>query len=233
MNLIFTFIVDDHDLLRDPGVQTPGWDYWCLSDTGLGSDVWKPIDISDRQPDLNCPKRKASLLKIEHYRFVPQSYDICITLDGSLTLNVDLNDFLEEHGWTEDTDLLISRQRTRSCIYAEAMAVMMHNLENPDRVIQQIQRYSKEGYPKNAGLYSTRVMVKNQRSERLRRVCEIWAEEYRRGSRRDQLSMNYAIWKAKKEGIDLNMIELDFDQTFYKSGHFRIHEHRRLLPWQS
>ena len=27
--------------------------------------------------------------------------------------------------------------------------------------------------------------------------------------------MNYSIWKAKKEGIDLNVIELDFKQTFF------------------
>jgi hypothetical protein len=230
MNLIFTFIVDGHDDLHDPGVVTPGWDYWCLSDTRLESSIWQPVDISRMQPELTCPKRKASLLKIEHYKYVPDTYEICVTLDGSMTLNVDLDQFLEGHGWTDDTDLLISRQRNRDCIYVEAMAVMLHRLESPVRVIEQLQRYSQEGYPKNEGLYSTRMMVKNQRSARLRRVCEIWAEEYRRGSRRDQLSMNYAIWKAKKEGIHLNVIELDFDQTFYDSGYFKIHEHNRKLP---
>ncbi|MBD3320193.1 MAG: DUF616 domain-containing protein [Chitinivibrionales bacterium] len=230
-NIIFTFIFGDYDSLKDPLVVTPGWDYYCISDRGIGSDIWKPVNVANKLRHIACPKRKASLLKIEHFKYIPPEYDICITLDGSMVLNTDLNDFIEENR-ESDPDLMIARHPDRTCIYDEAAVVLQAQLDTKENVVTHMQRYALQGFPRNQGLYGTRMMVKNNRSAGLRRMCEIWGREYRRGSRRDQLSMNYAIWKAKKEGIELTVKEFDFRELYFKSGKFMITRHKKILRWR-
>jgi len=229
--IIFTFIFEGYDVLKEPAVVTPGWDYFCMSDTGIYSNIWQPINLAKKLSHINCPKRKASLLKIEHYKYIPYDYDVCITLDGSMLLNTDLNLFLDEY-WEDDTDLMIARHPKRKCIYDESVRVLELELDTKMNVLSHMRRYSQEGFPRNQGLYGTRMMVKNNKSEKLRRVCEIWGREYSEGSRRDQLSLNYAIWKAKQEGIELKIKEFDFNDIYHKSRKFIITQHRKRLRWR-
>ncbi|MBD3347040.1 MAG: DUF616 domain-containing protein [Chitinivibrionales bacterium] len=230
-NIIFTFIFGNYDTLKDPQVVTPGWDYYCLSDTGICTDIWKPVNIAKRLGHISCPKRKASLLKIEHHKYIPPQYDICITLDGSMLLNADLNEFIDKNR-KDGFDLMIARHPDRTCIYDEAAVVLQAQLDSKQNVVSHMQRYALEGFPRHQGLYGTRMMVKNNKSEKLKRVCDIWAREYRRGSRRDQLSMNYAIWKASREGIKLKIKEFDFRDLYFKSGNFIITRHRKIMRWR-
>ena len=223
---IFTYIFDNYDNLKDPLVITPGWEYLCFSDKKINNTAWTQLDTETAYKNIKCSKRKASLLKIEHAKQVPPDCDIVVTLDGSMLLNTNLDDFINEF-WEEGIDLLIARHPLRDCIYDEAEAVMNLKLDTPENVIPQMQRYFHEGFPPHQGLYGTRMMIKNNKSSKLRVVCEIWADEYKRGSRRDQLSLNYAIWKANKEGIHLNIKELDFDWLYHKSGMFQIRAHNR------
>jgi hypothetical protein len=41
--VIFAFIVNGYDTLKDRTTVTPGWDYLCLSEQGLRSEVWHAI----------------------------------------------------------------------------------------------------------------------------------------------------------------------------------------------
>jgi len=230
-NVIFTFIFNGYDSFKNPIAVSSGWDYLCMSDCNLGSKIWKPVDITEKLKHIKCPKRKASFLKIAHYEFISSEYDICMTLDGSMLLNTDLNEFMKEN-WGEGTDLLIARHPKRNCIYDEAIAVLKYQLDTVKNVIPHMERYMREGFPRHQGLYGTRMMIKNNKSKNLRRVCEIWAKEYLNGSRRDQLSLNYAIWKAKKEGVEIKIKELDFNQLYCQSGKFIITRHKKTMICQ-
>ncbi len=162
-NLVFTFIFNGYDTLKDPTVITPGWDYIFLSDKKVGSDIWIPVDVSEKVKHISDPKRKASLMKIEHYRYVPTHYDLCMALDGSMLLNTDLNKFIDQY-WKEGTDLLIAKHPYRKCIYEEAVVVIKAKYDSEDTVFNHMKRYRQEGYPRYHGLYGTRMMIKNNRS---------------------------------------------------------------------
>jgi len=121
---VITYILDGYDRLKDPAVVTPGWDYLCFSDDDFGSEIWKPLPLPPSPFGTICPKRRTSLLKIQHFDYVSEDYDLVMTLDGSMTINCNLDAFLDEF-WTDQTDLLIARHFERNCLYAEAKAVLV------------------------------------------------------------------------------------------------------------
>ncbi len=229
---VLTYIFNDYDQLRDPSVVTPNWSYVCRTDAPMQANVWRPQVVAHEPPRETDPKRRASLTKIEHYRHVPADCDICVTIDGSTHINTNLDQFLSQH-WTPDTDLLIATHPTRSCIYDEAIAVLHAKLDDPSIVIQQMERYAAVGFPRQYGLFGTRMMVKNNRSEQLHLVCQLWADEYRKGSRRDQLSLNFAIWKAEQMGVRLRIRTLNFHWLYRDSGLFRLALHNKSRTWAS
>jgi hypothetical protein len=230
---IMTYIVGGYDTLKDPAVVTPGWDYLCFSDVGLGSDIWRPIPLDGRPLGVSCPKRRSSLIKILHHQFVDASYDVCITVDGSLLVNCDLDAFLEEFWWGRDAVFAVAQHPRRSCLYAEAEAVLERSLDDPKVVQTQVWKYAGAGFPRDYGLFGTRMMVKNNRSKRLREMCERWAEEYQKGSRRDQLSLTYALWRDDKAtGARLPIQAFDFEDVYRNRKLFAITEHLGSQRWQ-
>jgi hypothetical protein len=230
--VIFTFIIDGYDTLKDPTVVTPGWDYLCFSDEGLGSSIWQPISSNGRPPGVTCPKRRASLLKIEHHRTLAEGYDLCISLDGSMRINVDLDAFLSEF-WAPGTDMAIARHPHRDCIYDEGLEVLELKMDDPRVVDDQLRRYEADQFPRHQGLYGTRAMVKDMHSERLRRACDRWSSEYRAGSRRDQLSLNYALWREEREtGDPLRLRVFDFNEVYRLRKLFEITPHLGSNRWR-
>jgi len=227
-----TYIVGGYDTLKDPAVVTPGWDYLCFSDDGLGSDIWRPMQLDGRPLGVSCPKRRSSLIKILHHQFVDASYDVCITVDGSLLVNCDLDAFLKEF-WGDDAVFAVAEHPRRSCLYAEAEAVVEMGLDDSEVVQAQVRNYASAGFPRDYGLFGTRMMVKNNRSKRLRAMCERWAEEYQTGSRRDQLSLTYALWRdAEVTGERLPIRAFDFEDVYKTQELFAITKHLGSPRWQ-
>lgn len=222
--VIYTYITNRYDSLKEPGVCNRDWRYICYSDTGQDSAVWDVQDIDTKWQQGLSSKQIASLLKIEHYNFAPGDSDLVITIDGSMQIIADLNDVVDAL-WEDGLDMVIARHPKRDCVYQEAVAVLEKGFDTPSSVSPQVWRYFLEGYPASNGMYGTRMMIKNNRSANLRRMCEIWSQEYRRGSCRDQLSLNYAIWKARREGLAINIKEVDFDWLYKDSGMFGIRRH--------
>jgi hypothetical protein len=90
----------------------------------------------------------------------------------------------------------------------------MHK-DTQENVNPQIDRYKKEGFPKDFGLLQSNIMIRKHNEEDCIRLMECWFEELKNGSHRDQLSFNYALWK--NEGIPVVYL----DKTIYKSEWFK------------
>ncbi len=222
---IITYIYAGYDQLKDPVVVTPGWDYLCFSDTALSSTVWEPRVVPTDLDHPTDPKRLASFIKIMHHVCLPEDYDVCVMIDGSMQINTCLDRFLEEF-WSPDTDMTIARHPERTCVFDEAEAVLDLQFDDPETVQAQMGRYAKEGLPRHYGLYGSRLMVKNHHSPRLHSMCALWARELARGSRRDQLSLPYALWRQEQapEG-PVRLESFAFDEVYRKRKLFEITPH--------
>jgi hypothetical protein len=123
----------------------------------------------------------------------------------------------------------VARHWGRNCLYDEAAAVIELNFDDPAMVYALTQQYAAEGFPRNYGMYACRLLIKNNRSSRLREFLRIWLVSYMAGSRRDQLSMTYALWKFEQEtGQQLKVYSFDFDEVFRRRNLFAIRPH--ILP---
>jgi hypothetical protein len=100
----------------------------------------------------------------------------------------------------------------RDCIYDEAQAILNFGKinserapergiknwkDNPKLIVEQMNRYMVEGYPKNNGLATNPIIIRNHNNSDVIKNMEDWWVEIKYNSKRDQLSFNYIAWKNK------------------------------------
>ena len=75
-----------------------------------------------------------------------------------------------------------------------------------------MERYVNEQYPPNNGLIVSGVMFRKHNKKDVINCMETWWTELKYGSRRDQLSFNYAAWKCNTQ---FNWINQDIRDDGY------------------
>lgn len=228
-----SYLFGGYDHLEEPNIVTPGWDYICVCEQSMDSAVWRIVDAPARVLlAASCPKRRSGLIKIFHYEAIPDDYDIVICGDACLTINCDLDRFVNEF-FPKGTEIAVARHWGRNCLYEEAEAVRQLQFDNPAIVRAQMERYRSEGFPENQGLFANRLLVKLGKSDRVKRFLGMWSEAYMQGSRRDQLSMTYALWRfAQQEQVPLKVEGFDFEEVFRRRNLFSIRPHLLRREWR-
>jgi O-antigen biosynthesis protein len=87
----------------------------------------------------------------------------------------------------------------RSCLVEEMDEIIRVNTDDPETVRSQMRRYEDEGFfnsPADRFLFDTTVVVRRHNPP-IRRLSDLWWGEIERGSRRDQLSFTYCLWKLE------------------------------------
>lgn len=222
---VYTFLFGDYDDLKSPTIITPGWDYICFTDDPeLRSDVWNvrlsPRSAADRQLET---KKYAMRHMILFHQYL-QGYDFSLSIGAQLEVNCDLDDLMREHFHAGD-DMMICRHAERDCIYDEAEVCRKWVLDDPERIDAQMRRYRILGYPEHNGLYASLIIARWHDRANVQAMCEFWWDEYQRGSRRDQLSLNFALWNSPPISIS----PIDFVQQFADNGNFKICPHKRRI----
>lgn len=213
--VVYTAIIGGYDTLNEPKVKPDGVDFVCFTDRDMKSDTW---DIRRVAPLYEDNTRTARKYKVLPHRWFPE-YDISIWLDGNKLIVGDVLKYVEHlkevHIATFDHMKCFDK---RNCIYQEAQAILdfgnsnnkrtpekgIRNWkDNPQVIVDQMNRYLSEGYPKDNTLAFTCGMVRRHNIEEVRTVMEDWWTEIKYGSKRDQLSFNYSIWKNNTSYIYL------------------------------
>ena len=229
--VVYTVIVGDVDILKEPEVISDGWDYVCFTDVEhiqTEDSAWdfRPIPTAYHNEDK---KRTASLLKIEFYKLFNNSYDLVVYIDATTKIKKNLDTFIKQQVTTR-YDMAAIKHINRNCIYDEARIVSdVLKTAEKDITVEQISRYKKENYPKQNGLICGAFLVRHNR-EGVRRACEIWSSEYRSGCRRDQVSLTYAFWKAAQMGYQ-NIILLLNHRDVYNGHYFDFTSHKSSYSW--
>jgi hypothetical protein len=203
--VVFTYIMGDYDELKEPKVVSPGWDYLCLTDTpGLRSSVWQIIPLSPRdfEPYEHEPlKKRVKLIRMLYWQFLPSHYEVSLSIDANITINIDLNELIPAYFDPATHDLALCVHPDRDCIYQESEACKRYRKDQPEILDAHVARYRQEGYPEHNGLYATTFMLRRHDSQALSTLGPLWAEELSKGSQRDQMSLNYVLWKMKEKPL--------------------------------
>jgi len=90
----------------------------------------------------------------------------------------------------------VFRHPERYCAYDEGATCIKRGKDTAERITAQLSRYESEGFPRQYGLAECNVIIRRHNDPAVKAAMDIWWDEIEKGSRRDQLSFNYALWRA-------------------------------------
>ena len=128
--------------------------------------------------------------------------DVTIWIDGTQRIKTDADLAALAKSVLANRSIATFRHPVRSCVYEELRACISYRKDLAAVMTTQVERYRKEGYPPNNGLVETACVIRKH-TERVKKFNELWWHEIKNGSKRDQLSFNYAVWRL---GIDYQII---------------------------
>lgn len=188
-----------------------GVDYIRFTDEPVGARGWEERIVERR---LGDPVREARRYKVLAHEFLP-GYDVSVWMDANYLVIGDIRSLAAERLSNAPMavfDHAATRSDPRRCVFDEYESIMEMGhaagrlKDDPDLMRAQIERYRAEGYPDHNGLTFTAVLLRRHNDPAVVRTMERWWSEIERGSRRDQLSIDYAAWR---EGLELERIGED------------------------
>lgn len=131
---------------------------------------------------------------------VMAGYDITIEHGADVQLQMAPEEIVERF-LPDDHDIACFAHPHRTNVYEEGRLCGHWRKDNKDVIRQQMERYRREGFRGN-GL-STCILLIRRNNERVRGFEQMWWQEVKSGSRRNQLSFDYCRWKL---GLDVARI---------------------------
>ncbi|HZP67325.1 MAG TPA: glycosyltransferase domain-containing protein [Rudaea sp.] len=185
---VYTSIVGAYDTLKLPRVVDPRCDYFCFTDHDISwQNVWTRREIVWRHAD---PVRTARHVKHNPHLYFPD-HEWSIWLDANLELAASPLALVPEGDW----QIALWSHPYRDCLYAEAAQCILEKKDDPTTIRAQIERYRQAGMPEHVGLHECCTLVRRHNDPALVAFAHAWWDEIERGSRRDQLSFDFAAWK--------------------------------------
>jgi len=181
--VVFTSIFGQYDSLIEPIEHSDSIDYVCFTDNpDLVSNVWQ-IKVVDPyfQDDMI---RSARHHKICPHRYLEQ-YDFSLYVDGNMRIRLVPDVMKMLNGNT----IAMEWHRKRRCLYVEAEVCKERHLDDSMKINRQVASYRAMGFPENAGLYASYMIVRKHNDERLKVLSESWWTHVCAYSRRDQISL--------------------------------------------
>jgi hypothetical protein len=192
--IIYSVNIGGYDMFKNPKNYDPNVRYILFTDNKyFKSDIWEVnhIDFIDSSLDSRL---KARYLKTNPHKVLP-NHDISIWIDHCFDYKfTNVEDIINDIGFKNE-NIMLYKHEERKCIYREGEKVIEMNLEIPQVVERQMLKYQTEGFPENFGLYQSGFMFRKN-NKKVNEFNEVWWNEIKNHSGRDQLSQVYASWKV-------------------------------------
>ncbi len=221
--VIYTSIFGSEYYLHEPDLSMKGWDFICFTDNpNYESKHWKIILV----PKIYDGARDSKKPKILPHEYL-EDYDISVWVDGDIKITANVDELVNKYLGDKDYAVFnhefcgittTGNLNVRKCIYDEAKFIKWlgdnhprkHYKDNLDVINNQIERYKKEGYPRNNGQARNTIIIRKHKNPKVIKVMKDWWQEVSYGSKRDQLSFPYVAWK---NNLDFNFINEDIDNN--------------------
>jgi hypothetical protein len=150
------------------------------------------VDSCAESRQFGDNRRTSRYFKTHAHELLP-GYDFSVWIDGAFQLR----DFTAKCAAPAlgTNDIAYFRHPWRDCVYEEAEVVTRHQLDSSERIASAVDRLRTHRYPEHAGLIEAGFIIRRQDAPSLDRAMEEWWQLILNGSRRDQLSINFVLWK--------------------------------------
>jgi len=191
--IVYTAVFGPYDRLKQPAAPNPGVRYVCFTDQKIAAPGW--WDVVQVEPTESSPTRENRKWKILAHHWFPEA-EWWIYLDGNMRLKVDPYTMLVALRKEREAPLYVTQHGLHNCLYKEADWIARNGYERSDILHKQVCRYRSSGYPKENGCCYCGFLIRKN-TEEVRAFNELWWQEVKTGSQRDQLSFPYAAWLSK------------------------------------
>ena len=212
--LVYSTNLNSYDDLHEtPAVKfnmQDDFEYLYYTDTEAPKG-WTKIDMTGES------RKESRFYKINSH-FLPD-HDISIYIDASFQFLKGISNFPDLLG---ESDVALAKHGKDEDIY-EHLGTMIHSQkDDPKKMVKQVCKYLNEGLPDHT-LTENGIIIR-QNNKAVRKMNEIWWQEYLFGSERDQLSLHYAIWKS---GAKLGMLPFSVRENEYLAG-WNMHKDKSI-----
>lgn len=198
MKAIYTVITGNYDTLNH-APRFDDWDKILFCDEDIDPKGWELRKLKKSDD----PLLQSRDIKIRSHIHLKE-YDLVCYIDGH---QIFVTDPPKAPIWF--------RHSRRKTIFEEAEQIIKNGRFTAEEINQQVDFYKKNGY-EDCELYLNGFFVRRH-SEKINNLHNIWYEETKRFTQRDQLSLPFAIWKSGTfpEGIHNEEIKYNFAHVKY------------------
>lgn len=189
---LVTVIIGPFDSLLLPKYLEPEVDYYCISDTVTdGYGVYR----IQTPPYIDAdPRRSARYIKANLIKLFP-GYDFVIWVDANVLIQTRVATFVS-HVRTSGHAIGAIPHPIRSSYVEEANEAIRLKLDDAEIIKQQLAAYEEIPAIRNEALIETNFMIFDSRNPVSSAFQQLWWSQINKFSRRDQLSINYALFKS-------------------------------------
>jgi hypothetical protein len=192
--VLYTCIVGGRDPIPALPVVSPGLDHVLYVDDLGGADPgpWEVRPLAWRHP--TDPVRTARWHKHNPLECFPH-HPSSIWMDATHWPTIDISWFPD--WFLREAPVACFPHFVRSSTIAEAREIVRVGIDNEAIVLAQMGRYREDGFigtEADSRLFDTCITVRRH-GPRVRSLSDLWWREISRGSRRDQLSFTYCLWR--------------------------------------
>ncbi len=221
---IYTVIIGRGiDDLKPPAVLTPGWDYVCLTDQKLEPvKGWRII----RVPLLSWGAVKtARYYKINFLEIL--DVELSIFVDATFFINTNLDEWCAKY---HKYPFTVISHPVDDCLFIEAQNCLRMGKGEAKAIHTQIAKYSSEGMPKNNGLISSGILIRNN-NKAIESLCREWWSQVEQYSSRDQISFSYCRWIFNYYPHSITWDYRIGTEFFHIPHLYKIHRQDRLIQF--
>lgn len=189
--VVYSCITDNYDTIKQPVYIGNDTEYNVFTDNPIEfTGVWKEIFI-DNKEYLNEANRYFKLNPFNEFK----NYDYAIYIDGNVKVLSDVTTICSIAS-NSKIGIAMHRHHKRNCAYDEVKACKFYKRGNSEKIDIQISKYEEEGFPKNFGLCEATIIVYDLNNTTAKSISnQRWNEYINSGSKRDQISFPYILWK--------------------------------------
>jgi hypothetical protein len=188
---IYTCITGGYDIPTDNFEHKDGYNYFLFSDFPIKTNSWRNMLVTFNNASNLSNVKKQRFIKTHPFN-VLKDYDIVVWVDANTDFNQKLYDYIENN---KNSIITFKQHPNRDCIYDEIKECVLRGKEERKVGDNIRNKLISENYPKHNGLYETNIIISHVKDINVRRLFESWWHEIYHFSHRDQLSLNYIIWK--------------------------------------
>ncbi len=189
-----------YDIPIPPQIQDFDVDFICFSDNpNMPSNGWKIVSLPQVREGQANLTRTSRIPKILPHRFL-NGYDRSLYIDANLEVTGSLQSLFAR--LDNVSAVFFEHPEGRKDIYEEADVCVQLGKDKRSRLIEQVDRYRKLGFdgratsaehPIPAGM----AILRRHTDPAVVKAMEMWWSEYQSGSKRDQISLPYALRKSR------------------------------------